>query len=232
MPGKNFFDEEEAEETETAPETFKLGDKEYSQDDLSRLVGLGEIAAEAEAKYNTKIDRVFPEYTKATQERKQYKEELEALKAQASQPAVNPVTGELTLEQRNEAIRQLRDLGFEPGINEEKTRQIYREEMAANDLLKDVTSIIEDAKDNGQPATTQSELLQFMAEEGIKNPSRAYKLMFEEQLDALKEQKLANLRPSGMVTTSSSQAGAKQPAPVKVTRSNLASLVQSALGGE
>ncbi len=71
-----------------------------------------------------------------------------------------------------------------------------------------------------------------MAETGIKNPQKAYKDMFEDELDAIKEKKLAEIKPQGMITTNGSQAGGKQPAPVKITRANLTSLVQQALGGE
>ena len=64
-----YKDEEVTEEVENKeePETIKVGDKEYTQDELQKIVGLGEIGLEAEEKYKTKIDRVWPEYTKGQQ---------------------------------------------------------------------------------------------------------------------------------------------------------------------
>lgn len=221
-----FFTEPE-EEIQEENNTIKLGDKEYSQEDLSRLVGLGEIAAEAEEKYKTKIDRVWPEYTKATQAKSDLERKVQDLEAKLNQPTqtqTQDVT-QLTEEQKQLVRRQMSDLGF----SDEHYRQVVREELAAKELLSDIDYLIADAKSNGQPTTTPQDLLQHMQETGIKNPAKAYKDMYEDELDKLKEQKLASIKPSGMVTTSASTAGSKQPQPVKATRANLQQLVQEAL---
>ncbi len=47
MADDKFFNEQ-TEETQAEPEVFKLGEKEYSQEELQKLVGLGEMAKEAE----------------------------------------------------------------------------------------------------------------------------------------------------------------------------------------
>lgn len=224
----NFFKEEPVEQIE---ETFKLGEKEYSQEELQRLVGLGELATEIETKQNTKLDRVFPEYTKATQKLSEYEKRVQELEAKANQPIqpVQPIqSAELTAEQREIARKQIEDLGF----GQNAFRQIVREELAAKELLGDIDGLLESAQADGKPSTTSQELLQHMAETGIKNPAKAYKDMFEDELDALKEKKLAEIKPQGMVTTNGSQAGSKQPTPVKITKANLQSLVHSALSGE
>ena len=72
MADDNFFKPEENAEVATEIEKVKVGEKEYSQDELSKLVGLGEKWTETETKFNTKMDRVVPEYTKATQKIKEY----------------------------------------------------------------------------------------------------------------------------------------------------------------
>ena len=73
-----------------------------------------------------------------------------------------------------------------------------------------------------------------MAETGIRNPQKAYNDMYEAELDKIKEEKLNSLRGSGMVTTSSSTAGSKQPSPNQTprNRTDLAKAVLSALNGE
>ena len=90
MPDK-FFDKEEerveekVEEIKEEPQTIKVGEKEYTQEELSRKVGLGELADELESKWNTKIDRLYPEYTKSTQENtelRKFKEDFEAKQAE------------------------------------------------------------------------------------------------------------------------------------------------------
>lgn len=226
----DFF--EKPQEQIDEPQTIKLGEKEYSEDELNRLVGLGQIASEAEEKYKTKIDRVWPEFTKATQRESDYKRQIEELQAKVNQPQpTTQVSGELTAEQKAEVIRQLDALGVGPKAVEERQRQIVREELAAKDLISDVDYLLTEAKDNGNPQTTREELLQHMAETGIKNPAKAYKDMFEAELDAIKEKKLAEIKPNGMVTTTGSKAGSKLPSEVKTTKDNLKQLLAEAIGG-
>lgn len=224
MTDNEFFDEKVEEEIQ--PETFKLGEKEYTQDDLTRLVGLGEIADELESKWDTKIDRVMPKYTKATQELAELRKQLAEPKA----PAQPQNFESLTPEQKELAKKQLADLGY----GEESFRNIVREELAAKELLTNIDVILDDAKENGQPVTTSRDLLQHMADTGIKNPVKAYKDLFESELDEIKEKKLAELKPPGMVTTSISQAGSKQPTqPARPkNRTELLKQVQEALSGQ
>ena len=226
----NFFTDDQ--EVVEEPQTIKLGDKEYTQDDLSRLVGLGEIASEAEEKYKTKIDRVWPEFTKKSQQVSDYQRKIEELEAKVNQPIVQQTPTnqptELTAEQKDIARKQLEDLGY----GQSQFRQIVREELAAQDLLASVDSVLGEARENGNPTATPQDLLQYMADEGIKNPSKAYKLMFEDDLAKLQEKRLSEIRPSGMITSNGPKAGGKLPAEVKPTRANLQSLVQAALGGE
>ena len=221
----DFFNDETQTENAEETQTFKLGEKEYNQDELSRLVGLGELAAEAEEKYNTKIDRVFPEFTKATQERAELRKRVEEMEAKATAP-IPPVNGQYTPEQmKQEALRQAEELGIGPNA----FRNIVREEMAARELLTDIDSLLGEAKEKGQPVTSNQELLQHMAETGIRNPVKAYKDMFETELDAIKEKQLSAMRSPGMITTTQSTAGAKQPSSVPITRANLSQLVGEAL---
>ena len=59
-----FFEDKKMEPQvpeEVTPEVIKLGEKEYSQEELSKLVGLGEQAVELETKWDTKLDRLMPE---------------------------------------------------------------------------------------------------------------------------------------------------------------------------
>ena len=59
-----------------------------------------------------------------------------------------------------------------------------------------------------------------MIDTGIRNPEKAFKDLYETKIDAWKEQQLESLRRPGMVTDSSSSAGAKQPKAEPVTKDN------------
>ena len=69
--------EENPEETTEEPaaekeaEKVKLGEEEYTKEELDRFVKLGKIGVEAEEKFDTKIDKVWPEFTKTRQELKE-----------------------------------------------------------------------------------------------------------------------------------------------------------------
>lgn len=227
MAQDDFF-QEPAEQTEETPaEGIKVGEKEYTQDELQALVGLGEQAREVETKFSTKLDKVFPEYTKASQERAKLRLENDELKAKlnpAPEQTIQP--GGLTADQKAEAIRQLKDLGFMP---KEEAVQLVRGELQAKELLAEVDSVIGSSKEAGNPATNRDDLLQHMAETGIKSPQKAYKDLFEKELDEIKEKKLSSIKRNGMVTTEESTAGSKNPAPIKVTKSNLVQLINEGL---
>lgn len=229
-----FFDNQEQPEV-VEEQKIKLGEKEYTEQELSNLVGLGEIAREAEEKYKTKIDRVWPEFTKKSQQISDYERQINELKEKVNQSTLPTQRQEqpvrLTAEQRQEALRQLDDLLRESKVLEERTRYINREELEASKLIDDVNNVLYTNEKEGNPSTDTQTLLNHMAETGIKNPLKAYKDMFETELDAIKEKKLTSLRQPGMVTTTQSTAGAKQPSPVKVTKQNLSQLVNEAIFG-
>src|SRR3990167_6585037 len=91
---QDFFAEEDAQDEQPEsqePEKVKIGEKEYSQEDLAKLVGDGEKVAELEGKWNTKIDKLYPEYTKSRQEladlKKQQEEAIAKAKLEIEQKA-------------------------------------------------------------------------------------------------------------------------------------------------
>ena len=69
-----------------------------------------------------------------------------------------------------------------------------------------------------------------MDETGIKSPEKAYKDMFETELDQWKEKQLRKITPNGIRTESSSTAGSKEPEPVVVTTQNLKTLLREHFG--
>ena len=234
MADKDFFEEEEVKEESEEPQKIKVGEKEYDQADLEKLVGLGEIGRELEEKWKTPIDRVYPEFTKSRQALSDREREIEELKAKTSQQVAANPTGQLTEEQKRLALEQLENLGVGPKAIAEQQRSIVREEMAARDLLDDANYVVTSTAEAGFPKTDPQALLNHMAETGIRSPQKAYNDMYAEELDKIKEEKLATLKPSGMVTTSSSTAGSKQPSPNQTpkNREDLAAAVLASLSGE
>lgn len=213
------------------PSKIKVGDKEYEPDDLSALVGLGEIAKEAETKFNTKIDRVWPEFSKAQNKINEYESELAELKeykAKTTPTDVNEDTNKQALDMAKklgivtkEDFDQYMDKSF---------RNYYQRERAAERLLEECDDLeTEFDGADGRPKFQKEQILEYMQQNGIRNPQKAYKLMHETELDTWKEQQLGKARKPGLVTETSSSAGSKKPQETKITKDNLSQMVAEAL---
>ena len=218
------FFEDKKEETiapieEIAPlAKTKVGEEEFSDEELSRLVGLGKFASELETKWNTKVDRLMPEYTKATQEKKALEEELAQLRNKPE------VTDEETL--RQEALKEAKNLGL---VTKDDFDVYYQQRRAGERILDETNSFVDSIKADGKPAVEALELLEYMATNGIKDPGIAYKVMKDKELDAWKESKLKELKPESIQTDTSSAASAKSPEEVMVTRSNLRDQIRESI---
>ena len=212
-----FFEdkkEEKAEETPAAPTTIKVGEKEYTQEELSRKVGLGELADELETKWNTKIDRLYPEYTKSTQELselRKYREDQERLALEQKSKKGEELSPEET---RKQALSQARELGI---ITKDEVNTYIASFLQARDLIDDTETVVSKAIEAGKPKTTAQDLINYMNETGIKNPEIAYKAKYDSELDTWKQEQLKKVKQDGMHTLNTSSAGGKQPEMPKLT---------------
>ena len=152
----NFFKKEEKEEEKAVEEKkeeeksdlIKVGEKEYTQEELSRKVGLGELADELESKWNTKIDRLYPEYTKSTQELselRKYKEEQERLETEAKAKKGEELTPE---EIKKQAIAEADNLGL---VHSGNVNSFIASFLQARDLIDDSEAIIALGEEDGKP---------------------------------------------------------------------------------
>jgi len=207
---------------------IKVGEQVYEQAELERLVGLGKLGVELEEKWKTKIDRVYPEYTKSRQEIENLKSKLE----EREQEVINrkQIKGEeLTPEQARDLVRkQAREAGL---MSQDDFDQMYVQRRAAERLVDEVEGLLNSAKEKGQPSTTKEDLLRHMQETGIRSPEKAYKDMFEPEIDKWKEEQTKKAKVSGLFSPSGSTAGGKTPPKVAVTKDNLQAMLHEALGG-
>ena len=198
----------------TEPEKVKVGEKEYTQEELSRLVGLGELGAELETKWNTRLDRLYPEYTEATKERaelRKFKEEQEAKLTEEKAKKGEELTPE---EIKKQALAEAEGLGL---VHSGNINNFIAQFLSARDLLDDAETVLESAKGEGKPQTSVEDLLAYMDQTGIKSPEKAYKDKYEKELDTWKEEQLAKVKANGMQTIDTSTAGGKQPETPPIT---------------
>lgn len=217
--------EEEVPETK-APEKIKVGENEYSQDELDKLVSLGKIGIEAEEKYQTKIDKVWPEFTKSRQEIKDLKEKMadvEKAETKAKEEAGEPLSEtELRVKAREEAKK----LGL---MLDDDFDKMYAQRRQAEKLIEDTDLAVGEASEKYGIKTDTESLLKHMQETGIRNPEKALKDMFEEQIDKWKEKELGKKKGSGLVTETASTAGSKKPKEIKTTKGTLSKHIREAL---
>ena len=212
---------------------IKIGDKEFTEEELTRLVSLGQIAVEAEEKYDRPISKFWPEYTKSQQRIKEL-EEAEANRSKETERA--KATPEQLSEEdmRDRAIEQAEKLGL---VHKGNVMNFINEAIQGQRLLDEVEVLVEDTIAEGKPKTTVEDLVRYMSETGIRSPQDAYELKFKHELKALEASKLAEIKPEGLKTQESSEAGAtKLPERTPLTKDNLqesvSALFRQKLGSE
>lgn len=239
MTADDFFSEEK---TNTNSETteqpkIKVGEKEYTQDELQGKIGLADKVSEFEGKWNTKIDKLMPAYTKVTQESGEKDKKIKEYESKMNQQVENKLNkAGLTEEQKVEARKQLSELlGDEPLTKKEFEQTVnirILDILAAQDLIESVDDIVAEAKTSGKPATTRDELITFMRENGERNPEWAYKKMFEKDLKTWEQQQLKKARPSVFSTIERTSTTKEPPAQPKPTKENMSNLIKEIFARE
>ncbi len=235
MAPKDFFSDPEPEappEVPVEPETppkLKIGDEEFDPEEAKSLIELGKIGREAEEKFNTKIDKVWPEYNKATQELKKIREEREA--EERHQLDQKKQSGEVLSEQDQIKVarEQAKKLGL---VTADDFDNYYVQRREAEKLLDSCQGLEKEitGKD-GRPVFKTQEILKYMDETGIRDPNKAYRIKYEPEIERWREEQLSKARGRGLVTEESSSAGSKQAPEVKITRSNFDAMMKEALEG-
>lgn len=223
---------------EPQPSTIKLGDKEYTQEDLQKAVGAWSMVQELEEKWDTKIDKVYPKFTQAATRVKELEEENEKLKTKPA-PAYS-ADADIPEETKQEAIKAARKLGLltkddiaQMGYMSKTEVDSYIQERENAKVVLDRMRGLEkeiDGKD-GRPAFETEKVLDFMYEKHLTDPEIAYKLMNEKALDAWKDKKIDEAKKPGLYTETSSSIGTKLPPEVKITKENRTDLLRAALEG-
>ena len=221
-------DEKPVEETvEETPQNIKIGEDEYSLEEAQSLLEKGKFAKEVETKYNTDLSKVWPDYTRKSQELKNLQAEMEELK----KPAPEPIDQEDPVVVARQQAKKL-GLLLEDELPErfdKYYKERYEKDKAVENLMSDTKSLLNTVKSEGKPLVEEEDLLKFMAEEGIRSPEKAYKLLKEEELDKWKMEKISSAKKPGLYTEKTSIAGSKEPKEVKVTNDNIDDMLSEAL---
>jgi hypothetical protein len=224
MPDDKSFFQEEEQKAQDELEKIKIGENEYDTKELESFIEKGKKVDEYTKKYNTDFDKAWTLYGKTTQENKSLKEELETLR----QTVIQPQSGDLTVEQIQQAKAQLEKiLGGRVVIDKELDERISQRE-AGKELLTECKGYEKDIDgSDGRPKFDTTDLLQYMQETGVRKPMQAYKLKYESELDAWKQSELNKEKGTNLPTLSTQTN--KQPARVTITKDNIGDLIREQL---
>jgi hypothetical protein len=228
----DFFEDEPTETVEeTVVEKIKIGDEEFDPTDLQEIVNKGKWAREVEEKQNTKLDKLMPEFTKATQRVKELEEKEKAWNDTQEKKLLNTPATELSEEEQAiQAKIQARKLGLltVDDVNDYVTKRMEAVQQA-NELLDNCRKYEKEVNgEDGRPKFDIEEVLEHMKETGIKDPIKAYKDKYEDQLEKWKEDQLNKAKKSGLYTETGS-SGNHEPTPIKIDKNNLQDALTEAL---
>lgn len=221
-----FFEDnkEEPQVEETQPETVKIGDNEFSTDELEELVGKGKAAKEWEEKAGDTLDNLKSTFGKRGQTIGDLKKQVEELEQSQRQPEPQPGQQLTEEQQKQQILEEAKKFGILTKDEfDNMFDSLYQNRRSGEKLLARTQRVIRAAKKDGKPAVNEEKLLEFMSDpSNPSDPEKAYKLMFEKELDEWKEKNMLKAKKPGMITESKSTAGSKQPEqPAPPTRDNL-----------
>jgi len=224
MADDKFFQEEQKAQEEI--EKIKIGEAEYDQKELESYIEKGKKVDEYTKKYDTDFDKAWSLYGKTTGENKELKAKLEQLQQQV-QTQQAPI-GALTEEQKAQARQQLQEImGGRIIVDKDLDTTLSQREAgkALLDDCKDKESEIDGS--DGRPKFVTNDILAYMQETGFRNPLKAYKDKYENELDVWKQSELNKEKGSNLPTLTS--MGEKQPKKVSVTKENIGELIREQL---
>jgi hypothetical protein len=215
---------EEQENNQEEAQKIKLGESEFTTEELEQLVGKAKKIGDFEAKQGQEWEEVVESWGKRGERIGELKKKVKELE-ETTKPQVEPTDREKLKEQ---VIAEAREFGLLTKEEAEKMfEQVYETRRSGERMLSSVKRAIRDGKRQGWPTVTEEKLLKFMADpSNPKDPSKAYKLMFEKEIDELKEKKLASIKKTPMYTDEKSTAGGKEYKPPKVTKENLGAVLR------
>lgn len=227
------------------PQTISIGGKEYTAEEAQELVGLGSRAREYEQKANTKLESIYPEYTKLTQERQNWTRKEQEYEQKLQQIQQRQGTSEEQPGDVKAAIEAARKLGITLNEDLEKSGYIKKDDLPKmfdeyytkkSEQEKAIQSVLSEADslekelngEDGRPKFNKKQVLAYASayKLGLKE---AYEDMHSDSLKAWKDSQVTKVQKPGTRTLQPT-AGGKQPKDARPTQGNLKNMVSESLG--
>lgn len=206
-----FFKEEEQEEE---IEKIKVGETEFAPEELEELVGKAQSIGDFEKKQGQTWEDVTKSWGKRGERIGEYKKQIEEYEEKIKSLENPPEQEEVDKEKiKAKVIAEANEFGLLTRDEAKKMfEDYYQQSRSGEKILAKVNKVLRKAKKDGNPTTEPEKLLEFMRDPANPaDPAKAYKMMFEDELDEIKQRKLQSMKKEEFVTQKGSTAGAKKP---------------------
>lgn len=225
-----------------APSQVIINGKEYDPAEAQNLIELGNKYRETETKYNTKLENVFPEYTRSTQKAKELEEKLADRERQlteyqkAKEAADKPEdVVKVQEEARKAGILLKEDLASAGYLTREDAIKFFQSQQAEREAVQKVWSDADalekeiDGADGRIPFVKEA-VISYAAQLKINDLKEAYEQMYARHNAVWKERQIEGAQTKGLSTINGTSSK-KEPARVKITDDNVEELLREALWG-
>ena len=221
-------------------EKLIINGQEYNPEDATQLIDLGNKYKELEGKLNTSLDKVYPEYTRASQENKTLKEQLAERDAKLAE--FEKKTPEIPADQQavREAARKaglvddeyLKEKGY---MTKEEMDEYYASKQNQQKLVDNILSKAGDLEktidgSDGRVPFDSDAVLAYASAYNIDDLEEAYDKMNTKGNAKWKEAQLLAQEKPGLTTLRG--GGKKEPEKAKITDDNFKQAWDELYGSE
>ncbi len=235
------------ESTTIVPEQIIINGQEYSPEDAGNYLELGKKYKDLESKLNTSLDKVYPEYTRATQRNKELEDQLaselqqrEALTKKQAEPR-DPLDPRDPVNIRKAArdvgladVDYLKEQGYvrKSDLDEYFTTRQTQQKLVDNILTK--ASSLENKIDgsDGRVPFDSDAVLAYASAYNIEDLEDAYDRMNTKGNARWKNEQLAKVERQGLTTLKGGDRNKREPVAPKVTDDNFGQLWEEMFGNE
>lgn len=216
----------------TVPEQIIINGQTYSPEDATHLIELGNKWQETESKLNTSLDKVYPEYTRLSQEKKDWEKERadkDAKIAELSKPKEPEQPADPDVTKIRTAARQVglvdEDLLNEKGyVRKEDLDKYFSEKQTQQKLVENVLTKAKELEtqidgSDGRVPFDSDAVLAYASAYNIDDLEQAYDKMNAKGNAKWKEAQIAKEEKPGLTTLKGT--GKKEPERQKITDDNL-----------
>jgi hypothetical protein len=234
-------------ESGNAPLKITINGQEFDSNEAQELIDAGRKTRELETQYNTKLDKVWPEYGRSQQElkrlasiekeRDEAREQLKAFQTKKEEGIETPNDVKNAQEAARKVGLVVSDDLEKAGYIRKDTLESYLSErdQKQEEQRRATEAVLKEADrhqseingSDGRPKFKKELVLAYASAYNKPNLMDAYNEMYKDELDAYKQEQIDREKAKGLKTLKGT--GFKEPKQPRVTNSNFEDILREAL---